>query len=144
MSRVIVVDKGWAKIKANLQGETGGTVKVGIQGEAGIVDIAIYNEFGTKTIPSRPFMRTATDDNRANINRIMEMYAKQIISGQIGVRAALGRVGEWFTNRIQLHISNSKTWAEENADSTIAAKGSSTPLIDTGRLRQSVRWVIDK
>ena len=66
-------DLGWKKIKQELEVASRLEVAVGLlQGDKNgdgvqIAEYAAYNEFGTDTIPSRPFMRTAFDENRGDI-----------------------------------------------------------------------------
>ena len=66
-SRVTVKDLGWRSIKAGALGLNGRGVKVGILANAGakdgtqIADYAAFNEFGTSSIPARPFLRQTWD-----------------------------------------------------------------------------------
>lgn len=104
---------------------------------------AAYNEFGTGHIPERPFMRTAMRVNRAKYLRTMKKDAQVILAkgGDGLLRASLDRLGAMAQGDIQ-HSITSGHWTP-NAPSTIRAKGSSRPLIDTGEMRNSVTWAID-
>lgn len=56
---------------------------------------------------------------------------------------ALEKIGDVQVGFISETISKSKSWAEPNAESTIAQKkGNDIPLTDTGRLMQSPHFVI--
>ena len=54
----------------------------------------------------------------------------------------LKETGVFQVSLIQEKIENGSY--EKNADATIERKGSDKPLIDTGRMRQSVHYVIEK
>ena len=91
-------------------------------------------------IPSRPFMRSAIDNNQNSIVRVARKEVEAIIDGEQDARMAAIGVG--------LHIEGliKKNFVVGDfaplAKSTIKRKGSSRPLIDTGHLRQSIRYVI--
>lgn len=120
-------------------------VKVGLpngKADASIIESAIYNEFGTDTIPERPAHRLAIDTNKAEFRRIMRADAKLMVIGRMQMATHLNRLGAEGQGAIQDMITSLST--PENAQSTIDRKGSSNPLIDTGETRQSVTWVIDR
>jgi hypothetical protein len=50
-------------------------------------------------------------------------------------------MGQLAEGHVKQEITDLRT--PPNAESTIRAKGSDNPLIDTGALRQSIRYVID-
>lgn len=120
-------------------------VKVGIQSDAGthegtsILDIAIYNEFGTETIPARPFIRDFAEKNARVLGAAMDRIANKIERGAT-VDAGLAQLGEFAQQNQQAHVRASKSWAVPNASSTIKRKGSDVPLIDDGVLVNAIRW----
>jgi phage gpG-like protein len=146
-------DLGWKKIKRELEWLSGKSVTIGWQGksvltvpglsgEATIVDIATFHEFGTVNIPARPMLRTTNDKHQ---NAIADFFTKQlgdVVEGKRKGEQALSRSGMLVASKIQQTIRESPSWAEPLAPSTIAAKGSTKPLIDTGRMIQSVTWAI--
>lgn len=106
-----------------------------------IVEIAMFNELGTSKIPSRPFMRTAVDNHPDEIsNMVSELYVK-LIDGE-PAENILNYAGVTLKGLIQKEIKDGNF--EPNALSTIKKKGSNKPLIDTGMMRQSVEYVVDK
>lgn len=144
-NEVIERDKGWKRIQREVAEARRGGVKVGVLGDAGaseegtdLIDIAIYNEFGTRGIPARPFIRGAYDEKRRQLAKRKERLWNLILQGRIGARRALGLLGEEHQGQIQEFMTALSQ--PPNAPSTIAQKGSSNPLIDTGRLRGSIRW----
>lgn len=118
-----------------------GTVEVGFfKGSAkyktgkDVTTVARDNDQGTKRIPERPFMIPA--GNKA-ANKTINITV-QSIAGGMDEQQALSRAAIMFKNAIQKEITNLKE--PPNAPYTILKKGSSNPLIDTGTMRQSVKW----
>lgn len=104
-----------------------------------VADVAAWNEFGTERAPSRPFMRQTIKDNKTKITNHANKALKAAINGG-GAQELLNSIGSFTKGQMQKEIRNGD-W-EPNAPSTIARKGSSKPLIDTGRMRQSIVYVI--
>lgn len=104
-----------------------------------VCDIAAWNELGTVNMPSRPFLRMSVDDNSDKINSFMSAQKRSIINGEPAERI-LKKIGIFQKDLIQEKITEGSF--APNAPSTIKAKGSSKPLIDTGRMRQSVYFEI--
>lgn len=122
-------------------------VKVGVMGGetadgVSVVDYAVWNEFGTKYIPKRPFMQRTADENLAETLKFSDHLVGKMIDGGLTPDGVLKNLGEFYQKKMQMMIRTAKEWATENAESTIARKGSSSPLIDTGRLIQSIRYEI--
>lgn len=123
-------------------------VRVGFQhGEAteadgtDICDIAAWNELGTENIPSRPFLRMSVDENVDKINNFLQSQKNALLSGK-DAEQVLKEIGLFQKDLIQEKITEG-TFVP-NADMTVEKKGSDKPLIDTGRMRQSVNYVIKK
>ena len=143
------VDKGYKKILANIKELGGYEIKIGLMGSetvdgVSVVDYAIYNEFGTSRIPARPFMSTTYDRHADETIKYSEFQAGQIINNKVNVSTALQRIGLRYQAKVQATIRDAKSWADPNAPSTIAMKGSSSPLIDTGRMVGAVRYEVRK
>lgn len=102
-----------------------------------VADIGFFNEYGTKDIPERPFIRNWFDSNLSKIKKEAEKLFKRVIDGKLSPEKALSILGEWAKGEIQKSITNLKT--PVNAPSTISKKGSTNPLIDTGIMRSSIR-----
>lgn len=133
-------------------------VKVGFQGVSGerqhdtkskasITDIATFNEFGTiskkgnEHIPARPFVRTTIDDNLRELLSINAKLLYQIGKGSMTTEQALKILGLKIQALMQKKVTDIKN--PPNASITIKRKGSSNPLIDTGRMRQAITFVIE-
>nr|WP_326203632.1 hypothetical protein [uncultured Oscillibacter sp.] len=124
-------------------------VRVGYQaGEAtddegvDMCDIALWNELGTSgahPIPARPFLRQSVDGNEDKIRAHCAQQARAIARGGTA-EEALKKIGIHMKGIVQKTIKEGSF--VPNAPSTIRKKGSDKPLIDTGRLRQSVNYHI--
>lgn len=106
-----------------------------------VTNVAAWNEFGTSRAPARPFMRNA------NANRIREpvraLLAARLDGHLIVDHKLASQVGNVAKREYQQEIRELDR--PPNAPATVARKKSENPLIDTGKLRQSithevVRW----
>jgi len=145
--KVVDKDKGWKRIQIDVKSLNGRSVKVGIIGNqqvdgVSVVDYAMYNEFGTSRIPARPFMSKTAELHTKDIIQFAEHLSGRLIDGKIGPTKALQNIGEQYQKYIKQTIRDAKSWAAPNADSTIERKGSSSPLIDTGRMINSVSYEV--
>lgn len=97
--------------------------------------VASLNEFGTYNIPPRPFFRNA-------INKNSDKWGKIFLQGmqKQSARNAFGLLGERIRKDIVQSIND--TNEPPNSPVTIARKGSSKPLVDTGLMRASVNYRI--
>lgn len=142
-------DKGLAHRLEGLR-KSSGTVAVGVlssmvgKGHGGttLYDVAAANEFGTSSIPERSFLRGTIDAHRGKIVAFCRKQAIEVVRQDISVDVALGRIGLFVQGLIQQRIAAGIP--PENAESTIAAKGSSKPLIDSGQLRASIAYEVRK
>lgn len=151
MNVVEDIDRGWKNLKADMKRLNNSYTKVGVQqgelhksedGEiSDLVKIAAQNEFGTRHIPSRPFMRNAFSKNRLKLSVLQDKLIYKMIHNEISPRRALSIMGEFMTNKVKLEIKTLKT--PPNAPSTIKKKTvggkiGDNPLIDQGHLVQSI------
>jgi hypothetical protein len=106
-------------------------------GEATVLDVALFNEFGTEDIPERSFIRAWSDENeeanRGRLKAVAEaVFKKNVPSIEVG----LARFGVFCVGDVQKRIASGLSPAL--APATVQRKGSSVPLIDTGQLRSSI------
>ncbi|TYC49900.1 hypothetical protein ESZ50_04730 [Weissella muntiaci] len=92
------------------------------------------------TIPERSFIRSTFAEKQGEWNTFAEKLIFEVANGSIGARMAYQRLGERMARDIRNKIKS--THSPANAPLTINNKGSSSPLIDTGRLRQSVTYEV--
>jgi hypothetical protein len=135
----------FAAALARIRNLDGTVVAVGIQSSDGsktdddgvaLVDSATWNEFGTDTIPARPWLRTALDVNRRRWTKAAGRAVKEVIDGGTG-EAGLRLLGVVMVGDAKESLLDG-AWTP-NAPATIQRKGSDQPLVDTGRLVQSQR-----
>lgn len=107
-----------------------------------VVDVAVYNEFGTETIEERSSLRAGIADNLAAIKHSNRASLRSITRGESTVKRELELLGTTVADMVRAKIV--EVDSPPNADSTVERKGSSNPLIDTGHMRQAVRHEVIK
>ena len=135
-------------------------VRVGIQQGAAsddgadMVDIAMWNELGTAHAPARPYLRQSVEKNKSTITEMCKQQLVAIVRGQATAEKALQAIGAMQVGLVQNEIRNGGFapnapitveggWMTRNGKAFfIKGKKSNRPLIDTGRLRQSIKYVI--
>lgn len=140
-----VKDSGPLK-QIDLGGTFGITVGVhaddGAQGHTegmSVADIGSIHEFGAPAagIPARSFIRGWYDEKQDEIQAILRTELGQVVAGKRPLAQALERsalrLEGSVKERIRQHIP------PPLAPATIARKGSSTPLVDRGQLRNAIR-----
>lgn len=158
MSKVEDTDLGLNRIIVTLKEELSDVViKVGVQakdktvkrGKGGsirntdqpLAAIAAIHEFGLGGMPQRSFLRSAFDENKPMINKMGDRVVNSAIKG-ISTETALNQLGNVVQGMVQKKIVDGPF--VPNSPATIKRKKSSRPLIDTGHLRQSIRYVIER
>lgn len=131
--------RGKVNIPNKIQGFS--KVKVGwpkSQVPGAVIDKAIWNHFGTETIPERPALSNAMRSNRSGYKQSMRNAASKVLRGKISLNSVTARLGILAQGDVQAEIVNLRT--PPNAQSTIDQKGSSNPLIDSGEMKNSVTF----
>lgn len=113
-------------------------------GDMTLVEIAATHEFGSSDgrIPERSFIRRTFLVRAAKeLVDFQVKLAKAIVTNGLDPIKALRLLGAWGVAEIR------KTITEEDippplAESTIARKGSSKPLVDTGLLKNSLSYEV--
>lgn len=99
---------------------------------------AMWQEYGTsRGIPSRPFLRNALYENEARYANFVGPFIAQVMNGA-SPRAVTNALGPFMVMSIQRTIAAGGFTAL--APSTIARKGHSKPLIETGSMYGSIDW----
>lgn len=118
--------------------ESSGSYEEGVT----LAQVAAWNEYGTEHSPSRPFMRQTMKDHQDDITKVAAAALRDAAASRGDIQPVLNKIGAYTKSCMQKEIRDGG-WVA-NAPSTIAKKGSSRPLIDTGRMRQSVVYKIEK
>lgn len=156
-------DLGLAAIMREVKNAHGHHVAIGVlgeqaaeavDGELNLAALATIHEFGaenagasrTVTIPERSFLRDTVDDPVRG-KHILEFAEKELArivdsKGRHTAQAAFNRFGLYATNQVQRRIERRELLP--NAPATIAKKGSDTPLIDDGHLKNAITHDVRK
>ena len=123
-----------------------------VDGAATLAQIAAWNELGVLGppisenggdkwfIPPRPFIRGFVDGKRELIQKTLDRLGQMVVDGKLKAEEAMARLGEFGQSGVKSYIRSGVF--TPNASSTVARKGSSKPLIDTGTLRNSIRYQV--
>lgn len=124
------VEAGWFSNAPRPVGATGLTM----------AGLAAVHEFGAPSVgvPARPMLRPVADSRRARWRRVLldTMRAALLRGRRDAGAAALATLGGVMEADIKRHITTLRSPPLRPA--TVAAKGSSNPLIDTGAMRDAV------
>lgn len=110
-------------------------------GDATLVEVAVYNEFGTSDgrVPERSFIRYTADANKDEWAKFSDKLRAAVVQGRATVEWALGIMGERIKSDIQARIRSNVP--PENKPSTIARKrGSTGTLRNLGQLLNSISY----
>jgi len=123
-------------------------VRVGIPDAAAeedgtsVATIAAAHEYGSPSqgIPERPFLGMTIKNNRQRYASLCRANIGKMLRGDKTLTDALDELGTIAAADVRTTIANGEF--EPLKPATIKRKGSSRPLIDTGRMRQSITHVI--
>ena len=115
-----------------------------------VAAVAAWNEFGTETIPERPFFRNALAESERGVSNIL---AKGIDTKKMVVDDR--QLAEWVRMFRERFKTASSLNDPPNSPATIAQKrkklhgkkgtgGGETPLIDTGAMLDAVAWEVEQ
>lgn len=118
-----------------------------------VAAVAAVHEYGTATVPARPFMRPTLKDKGKEWGETMKAGLEGAVTGQgMSVDAVLEAVGMLAASDIQAGISavtspalkpatikaRNRKYKSKSKDGNVSAK----PLIDTGLMHASVSHVV--
>lgn len=146
-------DRGYAALMKRIRAAQGKPiVTVGIhEAEGGashgeddlsVAELGEIHEYGLG-VPERSFIRAWADENQQEHEGQLRKIGEAVVKGTVpSIEQGLERFGLLAVGQIQQRIADGIE--PELAASTIAAKGSSTPLVDTGVLRSSITSKVSK
>lgn len=146
MKAPTINDRKWRILAASIVDVGRKVAKVGVfsgveADGTSLADVLAFQEFGTETVPERRPIRTTFETKRAELARICEAAAKRVVLHGMPVAKAVGLIGAWGASAVKATITESDL-PPPLAPATVEAKGSSKPLVDTGRLVGAITWAV--
>lgn len=148
---IIKDDKVWQNMKKNLMKGQSLAVKVGffedaIYGDENdnlpVAQVAQWQEEGTENIPMRPFIRAGfmikEIEKHKWITPQVIQWIDAVAKGRLTWTQLYNRLGPVFVQMMQKEIENWRI--PMNAPLTVELKGFNDPLIDTGKMMDSVNY----
>lgn len=136
--KITVKDTGYNAMLKRLA--EAGSLGIGAPGarDGGVTnyDVARWLEQGTRSAPARRWLSSYLEANEARINEMLTRGAQAVLLGKETKQSFLNKLGLKLVGELKAHIS--KGLPPPNAQSTIKAKGSSVPGINTGQMRASL------
>lgn len=127
------------------------SVKIGAFGDDsrdGIDNAALVaiHEFGSSDgrIPERSFIRSTFGANAETYVRGLKRLLERILDGRMTLVQALDVMGSKISTDIKNRVTQGEHIPPPNAPSTIERKGSDRPLVDTGRMINSITWKVER
>jgi len=141
--------KGFEQLTQALRGIKGNSyAKAGLLGAnnarddstAGNVEIGLVHEFGSEVnnIPARPFVSAAFKKNLPAYKETLREYVRAIYAGKMTPAKALGLIGLRMAADMKLYVTEGPHIPPPLQPETVARKGSDRPLVDTGRMVDSI------
>ncbi len=128
------------QVVAGIPGEGWLYVKPVYNNGVATVDYGYWLDQGTSKMVARPFFRRATEFNKKEINSYFVKLIKRLQNKAITGQGVYEKIGEFVVKAIKFQIESGSFTALR--PSTIAKKGNSKTLIDTGSLLRSVAYEI--
>lgn len=153
-SRISDTDQGYSKRVALIAGLAADHTRIGVgmppaaentvhtnaHDWATVMDVFLWNEFGTANRPARSMIRGWVDENRDATLAKLAGVMRLVASGAVPKEEAFAFFGRWCVSEVRQRMQ--RGIAPGNQESTIRKKGSSTPLIDSGQLLQFISYVV--
>jgi phage gpG-like protein len=151
--KVTSKDRGWKRIMevAKEIAASKPHVAVGLVGATGSAErapgldnagLGAIHEYGMSGMPQRSFIGATVDENKdAYVKQMVRTAGEDIVAGR-GLDRSLKLAGLRVVGDIQQKIADGIP--PPNSPVTIARKGSSKPLVDSGQLRQSLSFEVRK
>lgn len=140
---VRIQDLGWAKILRETAAAGGIAATVGVHEAEGattypsgqtVAEVAHLHEYGTRDMPARPWLSEGMAV--ADVEGASRRAVEGIISGKQTAAQALGKAAESVAVAVREELPDLPL--APLAESTVEKKGSATPLVDTGELREAI------
>jgi hypothetical protein len=106
-----------------------------------VIDVAAWMEFGTDRVPARSFVRAWFDEHEREVRELLGKLMKSVVAGTRTKEQILEIVGQYCVGQMQARMARGID--PPLSPKTIARKGSSTPLVNTGQLRSSITYRVE-
>lgn len=152
MTVIVDRDRGWNRLMRELRARPRDVI-VGVFGDDAaephpdspmltIAEVLSHHEFGIGNAPQRSWLRDWFDENKSEIEAAHRKLMLQVVDGNLTLDMAAERLGLMMVRSLK------DRWIDgippELDPRTIDAKGSSTPLIDSGQSLSSVGHEVQK
>jgi hypothetical protein len=139
-------DKGWNRAKRYIRDRKAQYVDVGVMtvhdlrsDDVTNTMLAMVHEFGLG-VPERSFIRSTVDEKQLEYIKFMHKLGGLVAVGKMTKKQALTLLGAKVEADMKTNIRSGIEPAL--AASTVASKGSSKPLINTGQLASSIDYEV--
>ena len=150
-SQTKVIDHGYKKLMTNLTKLGTKEVRVGLfeddqsaDGTMTMADLGTLMEYGDTSlggyIPPRPFMRDTAVNYEDQIGDYMVSIVDDMMFLGLDVKQVLTQVGDNYSDMTKTTIERFSN--PPNSVETIAMKGRNDPLVDTGKMKDSVKFKV--
>lgn len=110
-----------------------------------VLGVGAVHEFGSEHVPQRSFLRTPFQIKKKEMSAFIRGEFSKMAAGRQTAEKALGRIGVKATNIVKGAFTTKGYGAwPDIEDETKRRKGSSQPLVDTGVLKGSIHWRVNK
>lgn len=113
-----------------------------VEGELTNAELALIHEFGLG-VPERSFLRAAFDRNQPKYLDNLQKLIAAVYDGKISIERALGLLSQQAASDMRNFIRERQV-EPANSEATIARKGSSVPLIDSGQLINALTGAVER
>jgi len=145
MNKIVEKDLGFNSIIGNLKILGSTAVEVGFfddgtmsaDGELPMAELAIMQNFGIPNeIPERNFIDKTAVDHENELHSDQQQIVNDIVDGKQDGKNGAIKVGEYYADAMKQTIEDFST--PENAPLTQALKGFNNPLVEDGKMKESV------
>lgn len=147
--RITDRDNGYEHLRFALRNIHGQSILIGVneephEGSPGLTnaDVGKFQEFGTRTIPARSFLRAWVDQQEGSWPPKISAAITQWLYRQVTGASWQAAFGEWAVGQVRARMR--QHIPPPLAPQTVKRKGSDTPLIDTEQLIDAIEWQEDR
>jgi hypothetical protein len=130
------IDLGYEEMRRRLTRTGGVRIETGLFGK--VAKKGAWAEFGSKNAPARPWLSVAADHGK---NKLASSMADAVddIAGGAAPKTAMDEVGDDAAKLARDMLGSASVGGPALAPATVAHKGSSAKLVETGAMKRAVR-----